>query len=323
MKTQITTTNIPSLSTLLALSIIWLQPSPLHAQAQHYYVDDGRKISEVQLRDLDPEQIEEWKIILYRPGEHYGSGWGSITGKTVESVMNQLKAAQEFDRDYARMFGGDPETEQLTSFNPSGPIAKLKRPTTRSKEVFALLGKLNSASNNLRDGYKKIKTLIATDFKGRNPVKDAGKTVKEYMDNFKSVQRNVAQIIQSAGDANKSAADMLSQIDKVNADINKTAALASALAGGNKNPLVGQWFYDTSYPDTRKANWIEFRADGTCVVKKAYDEPQILKWKVSGNEITIFNGERAEWNGTITDSKISWTREYSHSGTYSREANPR
>ena len=289
---------------LFALIVICLRPSPVYAQAQRYYVDDGRKISEVQLRDLDPEQIEEWKIILYKPGEHYGSGWGSITGKTVESVKNQLKATQEFDRVYARMFGGDPETDEFTSFNPSGPIAKLKRPTTMAKEAFVLLGKLNSGLKDLWDGHKKVKTLLATDFKGKDWITGAGKTAKEYMDNFKMVQRNVAQIIRSAEDINRSSKDTLREIDKANADIKKTAALASVLVGGN--PVVGRWAHIA--PEMAAEYWIEFKPNKTCVVKEENEEISVLKWKIEGREILIINQDGIEvlCRGTLGEAAIEW-----------------
>lgn len=180
------------------------------AHAQDYWIKSGNLVQAGSIRAPDSSLIEEWQIILYRPGEaHTGrGGWGLLTRKTAEAVMKQLHSAQEFDIAYARFMGGNPHTETMTSFNPMGPIAVL-RERLSPPAAQAPLTKLMDDLARARQAFQQLKGSIPA------PNLDTGGVYRGYLLNFLDTQRKIFQLRNHLESGAYSSPDsaVLSQLD--------------------------------------------------------------------------------------------------------------
>ena len=97
-------------------------------QQSPHYAYDGKTLQVVN-EDLALADCERWQIWLYQEGVHiprYTAGlqcsrWGLIEGNSVEDVIRQLQASQNFEAAHLKFFGSD-AWGQYTFFNPIGPI---------------------------------------------------------------------------------------------------------------------------------------------------------------------------------------------------------
>src|SRR5437870_4573157 len=92
------------------------------AQQPSYYVDDGRGLRPVYNQDPTTVQVEKWQVRLYKRGQPTGGNdyWGSISGKSAGRIMEELRAAQQGERNWCKFIGA-PYPEEDTYTNPLGP----------------------------------------------------------------------------------------------------------------------------------------------------------------------------------------------------------
>ncbi len=161
----------------------------------------------VQNGDPSQREVEEWQIWLYKegwPARGDSSGrWGTITGKTIESVKKHLEENQNFQRRYEKW--AELKPDEYGYFNPFGPIAILKDTNKKPKPDIERYHKLAD----------RLWPLI--DFPW--PLTPQLPYTKDYIDNLEMVQKQVAKLgdtLSRGGSIMSDALDALeSQVTKV------------------------------------------------------------------------------------------------------------
>ncbi len=143
---------------------------PASHEAYIYYVDDGHHL--VQVHSEHPPavlQASRWEIRLFMRGASTRGRywWGLITGPSYESVIQQLRREQEFQRTYLT-WTGYYLNEDFTYLNFLGPIAVLNT-ESRSDQVEIKQNidkRLRSYADQLDDlfaAYESLRQELAKD----------------------------------------------------------------------------------------------------------------------------------------------------------------
>jgi hypothetical protein len=168
------------------------------AQAEAgFYVQQGNSIS------YSPQQppkgkIKEWRIYLYKaadaPGDWGGlkgspspylkpGYWGTIDGKSAESVMKQLKQSQDFARKWARWCKcGADETEYDHYL---GPVAVMETPYEKQQnaglaDLFrSIQNELNSVTNVFNGITEVLGQQAGDSLPPSGEARDAGVRLKQ------------------------------------------------------------------------------------------------------------------------------------------------
>jgi len=191
------------------IAIIVFAARSVYAQVEvdKYYFYDGRTLLTVYNEDprqVDPKQhqILYWEIRLYKRGEPTGGHnyWGSISGKSANSVLNQLKREQDFQKQYAKWIGRDYEDEEFTHFNPLGPIARTKleptkvQPSSKDQALVQQLEKYYERLKPLYDLFSNIQKVLSKQPRQNNPFRGVGKVTKEYADNLAHATAHIRKL---------------------------------------------------------------------------------------------------------------------------------
>ena len=165
-----------------------------HAEAQQhtYYVHDGKNLQVMYDRPADANYIQ-WQIWLYQEHvhiPHYSAGlpysrWGLIEGRSVGSVMEQLKTFQSFERAYLNFYGSG-AWGRYTFFNPLGPIAMTSEAVKNEPAQALYLSQLN---------YRMDRLLATIQPSLENNENDGqGSPVKDYFDQIRNSLEQVAKL---------------------------------------------------------------------------------------------------------------------------------
>lgn len=148
-----------------------------------YYVYDGTTLQTVH-DDPARATYTNWQIWLFKKdgfmGSYTGStgSWGSIEGKSAQSVMKQLKAEQNFEKVYERWcnceWGAD------TFFNPRGPVAVIGRAIEHRPVALQKLDEIEK----LYERASKVAELVQAAL-AKQRVLDSI-PLKEYVDSVKN-----------------------------------------------------------------------------------------------------------------------------------------
>lgn len=187
---------------IISLTILFFFWLPFSTEAQTgYYVSDG-KGNLVHHPNGDPNLVkaDEWQIHLYTcSGDNHR--WGTITGKSAQEVLNELKRSQQFDLKFARWGYGDEArvySERLCSFKPVGPIAVIRNKTmsTPLKDELAELLRFYDEYRDLRDNLDKTFAMIEdnTTQSQINPMSSAGSKIMEYFGNYREAGKQLGRL---------------------------------------------------------------------------------------------------------------------------------
>jgi hypothetical protein len=288
--------KLPISATTLAIVCLCLSVPSAHAQ--QYFVDDGETVQPVYSGRPSDVQPDYWTVRLYRKGQaaQGRDNWGSISGKTAEAVMNELKESQRIEEEDERVNG--PSSGTLTSFNYLGPIAVVKRPKLT-------LQKIKDAYDQIRDVKSKIdlyRDITSKEPKEVNPFKDVGRELREYTDELAEVQRRTHEIEKILDKLDPRFDEVSHQISEVARDINTVGNHRAALltgGGGFGTPNTG-WL--NTRPNGRK-EWMFFNLDGTARVARLgesgwYDASggEAYRWRAEGSDIVWWKeGAEGKW----------------------------
>ena len=160
------------------------------ARADTYYVDDGRTISRVDSGSFTDIAPDVWQERLYRRGQatEGSENWGLIEGKSAQSVVTQLRDAQDFEKRYERWCACGEDS--FTYFNALGPIAVFK--STPQNDLLNVVLPIVARLNKLRKLFDQISDIVAEKSKNNNQFARVGEALKEYSENLKDIQKRIS-----------------------------------------------------------------------------------------------------------------------------------
>jgi len=228
--------------------------APVIASAQMrsgYWVDDGGSITHVDRADASQIVAEEWHVRLYERGVPTGgrNSWGLIIGKSPESVMRQLKEAQDAELVWDRFLGKSNDSERYTYFNSLGHIALIKRgkrkastdhETQRLSEVFSKI-------KTYREAAKQIDKTITEEPARTNPFAEVGKVFKEYATNLRYAAERAHKLQELLNDSTMTLASQIApELDEITRELNTSerelGQMQASIAQTKSQPASPQTF---------------------------------------------------------------------------------
>lgn len=220
---------------------------------ENYYVSNGpgTPVYSKTGNPNDEKDVVEWQIKLYSSNQVAGGGvpWGTIDSKTYEGAMKKLKAAQDFQRAYARWSNTDENSDMNGYFNPFGPIAILKENKLQSSdnksrldEAYYKIAGLKKDYWELYQEYKK-KMQEKSDALGKSKMSEVGKVLTEYAENLKKAEDRVHKLYKELDYSyDFYMKDIVNGMNDIFNGINKMDSYKSIVSNSlkNLNPLSAQ-----------------------------------------------------------------------------------
>lgn len=158
------------------------------AEAETYYVDDGRHLEKVR-GELPPTiNVSHWEIRLYirgasPKGRHW---WGLISGPSYEAVTWQLEREQAFQKTYLSWTAGY-LWEDFVYSNALGPIAVLKGASVADQIDFKrpLALQLQTYRDRLDDvfsAYENMRQELLRNPTKKSVLRRLGNETRTYLD---------------------------------------------------------------------------------------------------------------------------------------------
>jgi hypothetical protein len=144
----------------------------VQASSAQTYTFDGRTLQRWQ-GDSRTLKVSEWQIWLYKRGQATGAAnhWGAISASSADKALASLKSGQDFEQRYCKFLGKPQDCEQnMTYFNPLGPIAIMERGKTLPQRIDIALWDLNET----RERFKNLMKLYSGLNAAYNPYSYTG-----------------------------------------------------------------------------------------------------------------------------------------------------
>jgi len=273
--------------------------------AQQYFIDDGETVQPVYSGRPSDVQPDYWTVRLYKKGQppQGKDNWGSITCKTADEVMKELKDSQRIEEEDERVNG--PSSSLLTSFNYLGPIAVVKRPKST-------LEKIKEVVDQIRPIYSKLDRLRDIIWKEPNPFRNIGRELREYTDELEGIQRRVRKTEKILDKLDPRFDEISQQMTEITRDLNTLSSHRAALmvgGGGFGTPNTG-WL---NTRENGRKEWMFFNADGTAQVARLgesgwYDASggETYRWRAEGSDIVWWKeGASGKWRIQVNGTKAA------------------
>lgn len=171
------------------LSILLFCVNGVSAAQETYYIFDTstKTLKRVSSGNMSDANTDEWAIWLYKLGQRVGGrdNWGVIVGQTPGEVLSDLQKNQKFEQRFNKWAGSQTGKDDLTYFNPLGPIAII-RPSfsgfsklmDKAREVNEKLEKYQQ----MRESYQAAAEMaFNSDTSALNsPLQHVGEVLRDY-----------------------------------------------------------------------------------------------------------------------------------------------
>jgi hypothetical protein len=225
---------------IAVLSVFFFHPLQVHAEG--YYIERNGVIANAPQEDPSQEHPDVWRFRLYRKGESTsGVPWGGITGKTMDSILDELKIDQADELAVNRVCSCEQPGDTRTYFNPLGPIAVYY--ATPRNDYVDQADEIVGHLADLEKKFEEAETILGED-KVPNPFKVIDSPAWRFLKQLHETKEKFTELNNEIyAYVNEPLAVVNSSLESINHDLNNLDTLAPKMQESVKNGRNGDWMH--------------------------------------------------------------------------------